>query len=260
MVTAGDNGIAGSGGGEFTLAFSAGDSIFEEGDPGAEMYIIQSGEVEILKTTGDSARRLALLEEGDFFGEMAILEDIPRTASARAHTDCVLVRIDRTTFDQLVRHDPEIAIRMLRKLSSRLRLANPALLDAELGGAHQEGPGVPEAGERRGPARSTGYLVHEESGQRFGLAADGRTAVGRFDPATGLHPDIDLKPLDVHRSTSRRHAVILEREGRFHVREEVGSANGTFVNGRRLEPGVDVELHDGDVVQFGLVRMVFHQG
>ena len=260
MVIARDEDTAGGPGGEFTRSVAAGESIFEEGDPGTEMYIIQSGQVEILKTTGRTPRRLALLEEGDFFGEMAILEDIPRTASARAHTDCVLVRIDRSTFDQLVRHDPEIAIRMLRKLSSRLRMANPALLDAELGGT---APGEPEPEvpvERRAPGRSPGYLVHEETGQRFGLAADGRTTVGRFDPATGLHPDLDLKPLDVHRSTSRRHAVILERDGTFFVREEVGSANGTFVNGRRLQPGADVELHDGDRVQFGLVRMVFHRG
>ncbi len=260
MVIARDEDTAGGPGGEFTRSVTAGESIFEEGDPGTEMYIIQSGQVEILKTTGRTPRRLALLEEGDFFGEMAILEDIPRTASARAHTDCVLVRIDRSTFDQLVRHDPEIAIRMLRKLSSRLRMVNPALLDAELGGT---APGVPEPEvpvERRAPGRSPGYLVHEETGRRFGLAADGRTTVGRFDPATGLHPDLDLKPLDVHRSTSRRHAVILERDGTFFVREEVGSANGTFVNGRRLQPGEDVELHDGDRVQFGLVRMVFHRG
>ncbi len=260
MTSAGGSGNGVPDGTEFTVRFPSGETIFEEGDSGAEMYIIQSGEVEIFTTTGTGPKRLAVLEEGDFFGEMAILEDIPRTASARAHTDCVLVRIDRSTFDQLVRHDPEIAIRMLRKLSSRLRMANPALLDAELEGSHGESPGQDEPVERRSPERSSGYLVHEESGTRFGLAADGRTTVGRFDPATGLHPDIDLKPLDTQRSTSRRHAVIVERGGEFLVREEVGSANGTFVNGKRLEPGVDVGLHDGDRVQFGLVKMVFHQG
>jgi len=115
---------------DFSCSYSAGDTVFEEGQDGAEMFIIQAGEVEILKDTDGNSHRLALLEEGDFFGEMAILESLPRTATARAVTDCALVRVDRNTFDQLVRHDPEIAIRMLRKLSFRLRQAGPTLIDS----------------------------------------------------------------------------------------------------------------------------------
>ena len=92
---------------------------------------------------------------------------------------------------------------------------------------------------------------------RSTVEPDGETIIGRFDPVTGVQPEVDLKPVDVHRSTSRRHAVIHGREGSFFVREEVGCANGTFVNGERLETGVEVEIHDGDALQFGLVKTLF---
>jgi CRP-like cAMP-binding protein len=240
---------------DFSYPVPAGERVFEEGETGAEMFIIQSGEVEILKTGDNQEHRLALLEEGDFFGEMAILENMPRTASARAVTDCQLVRIDRSTFDQLVRNDPEIAIRMLRKLSHRLRQAGPALIDE-----HVEAPLSLEAESLPTTSRlkpSTPRLMCQDPKIEVPLDESGTTTIGRYDSSTGIHPVVDLKPLDVHRSTSRRHAVIELRDGAFFLRDEVGSANGTFVNGNRLERGCEVRISHGDALQFGLVEMVF---
>jgi hypothetical protein len=243
---------------DFSCTFTAGETVFSEGQAGAEMYIIHSGEVEILKQTDGEKIRLALLEEGDFFGEMAILEDLPRTASARAATDCTLVRIDRGTFDQLVRHDPEIAIRMLRKLSFRLRQAGPNIIDS-VAEAPVQGPdvraGAPLVPEGSGSGKPR--LVSPESGLEVELAGEGTTTIGRYDSGTGIHPTVDLKPLDHQRSTSRRHAVIDSRGGRFVIRDEVGAANGTFVNGTRLKPGQEVEISHGDELHFGLVRLDF---
>ena len=65
---------------------------------------------------------------------------------------------------------------------------------------------------------------------------------------------------DSQRSISRRHAKIFRREGRFYVREEIGTMNGTFVNGERIETGLPVEFKDGDEVRFGLVKTIFHAG
>jgi hypothetical protein len=243
---------------EFSCSFRPGERVFDEGQSGTEMFIIQNGQVEILKAVDGEERRLALLEEGDFFGEMAILEDLPRTASARAVTECTLVRIDRNTFDQLVKHDPEIAIRMLRKLSFRLREAGPTLLDgvAEAPVRQQETPEkVPLTPGGTAPGKPR--LVCKKSGVEAPLSSSGSTTIGRFDSSTGLHPTIDLKSLDHKRSTSRRHAVIDERHGAFFLRDEVGAANGTFVNGSRLQPGVAVEIVQGDILRFGLVDMEF---
>ena len=100
-------------------------------------------------------------------------------------------------------------------------------------------------------------LIHA-SGMEFPLSASSETLVGRRDPVTGIHPDVDLTPIDTQRSTSRRHAKVYRRGGKFFVCEEIGTMNGTFVNGERVETGVPVETRPGDEVQFGLVKMIFH--
>ena len=91
--------------------------------------------------------------------------------------------------------------------------------------------------------------------------ADGpETFIGRPDAATGFEPDINLKEIDTQRSTSRRHARIIRRASAFYLREEIGTANGTFVSGKRLTTGVEVELRTGDEVRFGAVSTVFQVG
>src|SRR5207245_4486858 len=95
-----------------------------------EMYIIQSGTVELLKEIGGSTRVLSTLEKGDFFGEMSVLEDLPRTASARAKTDVELVKINGAMFDTMLKSNTEIAVRMMRKLSRRLRDVTSMLEEA----------------------------------------------------------------------------------------------------------------------------------
>ncbi|MBZ0089867.1 MAG: cyclic nucleotide-binding domain-containing protein [Thermoanaerobaculia bacterium] len=105
----------------YTVEFQPGDYVFKEGDLGTEMFIVHEGKVEILKEMLGEPKQLAVLEKGDFFGEMAILEDLPRTASARAISEVKLLHINGSTFDQMLRSNPEIAVRMMRKLSRRLR-------------------------------------------------------------------------------------------------------------------------------------------
>jgi hypothetical protein len=242
----------------FTEEFAAGDYVFREGELGTEMFILQEGQVEILKTVAGVDEQLAVLEKGDFFGEMSLLEDLPRTASARAVNDCKLIRINGSTFDQMLRGKPEIAVRIMRKLSRRLRQTDQMLREALGSGGGQELPSpempVPDrqAASPAGPQK----LVHA-SGMEFPLAATSETLVGRRDPVTGIHPDVDLTPVDTQRSTSRRHAKIYRRAGKFFVCEEIGTMNGTFVRGDRVETGVPVEVRPGDEVQFGLVKMSF---
>lgn len=266
--------------------FKAGEYIFRETERGTEMFIIQQGKVEILKKVHGVEQRVALLEEGDFFGEMAILEDLPRSASARAATDCALLCIDNATFDQMVRHHPEIPVRMLRKLSSRLRESNPHMeVDAAPASLSRvmARPAKPAPAERPAsaprkpiaaapkpatPAAKTAppvpaaplrpRFVHEPTGTEFLFGDTAEIFVGRFDATTGFQPEIDLREVDTDRSTSRRHARVACRDNRYFLREEIGTANGTFVAGERIATGVDVELSDGDEVKFGRVTMVFH--
>jgi CRP-like cAMP-binding protein len=104
--------------------FPAGAVVFEEGDPGSRMYVIQSGEVRIVKRVGARSIELARLGSGEAFGEMALLEGQPRSASAIVDAPGRILEIDEAAFADLVRTEGEIALRLLRRLSSRLREAN----------------------------------------------------------------------------------------------------------------------------------------
>ena len=85
------------------------------------MYILRSGKVAIKKKVPHGEVTLAVLEKGDFFGEMAILERMPRSASAEMIEDGDLVVIGGEVFGDMIKNTPEIAVRMLRKYSIRLR-------------------------------------------------------------------------------------------------------------------------------------------
>jgi CRP-like cAMP-binding protein len=242
----------------FTVDFAAGEFIFKEGDLGTEMYIVHEGRVEIAKQVGGEPKALAVLEKGDFFGEMAILEDLPRAASARALVDSKLLMINGSTFDQMLRTNPEIAVRMMRKLSGRLRETDHMLREAlgTPGGTPMvEMPSPQEPMAAAAPAAQR--LVHEKSGIEFHFSSGPETTIGRRDPVTGIHPDIDLTPADTQRSISRRHAKIYRRGGKFFLAEEIGTMNGTFINGVRLETGVPTEMTPGDEVRFGLISLRF---
>ena len=244
----------------FTVDFKAGDSIYEEGDLGIEMFIVHEGKVSLSKEFRGQDQRLALLEKGDFFGEMSLLEDVPRTDSARAVTACRLLPLDGSTFDGMLRKNPEIAVRMMRQLSRRLRHTDQMLREV-LGSQSSQGPEIPApvavaSPVGKGPER----LIHDETKIEFFLSGGEETSIGRRDPVTGINPDIDLTPADSQRSISRRHAKIFRKEGRYYVREEIGTMNGTFVNGERVETGIPVEFKQGDDVRFGLIKTTFFGG
>lgn len=255
------------------VAHPVGSYVFREGESGEEMYILQEGQVEIVKRYGPEEKRLALLEAGDFFGEMSMLESRPRSASARVVADARVLAVDPSTFDQMLREYPEVAVRMLRALGQRLRryedeavAANKVAQDVLAGAPrHALGTIEPISPPAAAPAPAVAptaaaarpRLVHVGSGTEFVLPWDREVGVGRLDPVTQLSPEIDLTGLDPQRSLSRRHARIAYRGDRFFLREEIGTANGTFVEGDRLATGVERELTPGARVRFGRVDFLF---
>jgi CRP-like cAMP-binding protein len=237
--------------------FAGGTIIFSEGDLGLTMYVIESGEVDICKRLGGSDRVLAKLGKGDFFGEMCMLEDAyPRSATAVAVSDVEAVIIDQSAFTYILRHNPEIAVRMMRKLTDRLRRTNELLEEAGRGRIELDDSG--DGGRVEAPPDPTARLVEVGSGLVFPLADQRETTVGRIDPVTGINPEIDLTPIDVKRSTSRRHARIRrEGDGGYSVIEDVGTMNGTFVNGVRLSAGRAFPIRPGDTLTFGTIECRF---
>ena len=237
------------------LAFSAGDRIFEQGDLGTEMFIIQEGEVEIIKHIAGESHTLSRLEKGDFFGEMALLEAMPRTADAIAVTDVKVVAINGSRFDEMLRKNPEVAVRIIRKSSKRLREAN-TLLEKLVGREVDVDHVALDATQIAPVAKATRHrLVDVATGTAFFFSSGDETTIGRADPVTGILPDIDLTSVDTNRSVSRRHAKIIKSGNDYHVLEEVGTVNGTYVNDQRIPTGVPVTLHDGDLLKIGLISM-----
>lgn len=94
--------------------------IFSEAQSGAEMFIIKEGEVAISKVVDGNEVILAVLKQGDMFGEMALLEHKPRSASAIAHSDCRLMVVNRSNFDQMVTSQPQLISKLTTTLSERL--------------------------------------------------------------------------------------------------------------------------------------------
>jgi CRP-like cAMP-binding protein len=108
----------------FGKEFKKGDVLFREGEPGKEMYVIQAGKVNITKTVRDTEKILATLGAGEFLGEMAILNNKPRSAGAVVAEDAKLLVIDPKTFEAMIRGNVEIAVRLIKKLSDRLQEAD----------------------------------------------------------------------------------------------------------------------------------------
>lgn len=108
----------------FGKEFPAGTVLFRQGEPGAEMYVVQGGLVRISVSVRGVEKTLVDLGPGEFFGEMSILNNQPRSASATVVEDAKLLVIDSRTFEAMVRGSADVAIRMIKKLAARLQEAD----------------------------------------------------------------------------------------------------------------------------------------
>ncbi len=109
---------------DYVQDYGPGTVLFREGEPGDDMYVIQAGEVEIRRRIGDSDRTIAVLPAGEFFGEMALLNNNPRSATAIVRGSAQLLRIGTATFETMLRENTEIAVRMMKMVTRRLERAN----------------------------------------------------------------------------------------------------------------------------------------
>ncbi len=277
------------------LDVPAGQAVLREGDAGQTMFIIETGKVDIL-LAARGAEAVATLGPGDFFGEMAMLEDQPRFASAIAREPTRLLRIERAEFADLIRQNIEIAVRIMRKLAARHRrsesrlaeaLAENARLRAAPAGAPAPAPAPAKTARKPAAERPAAVapvsattidaaaaakpapalpgikskpscLLRHAGGETFKLdPVSTQFLVGRPDPVAGINPEINLSAIDATRSLSRRHAKLVREGSVYYVREEVGTVNGTFVNGVRVKTGVDVPIKPGDKLRFGAVEVEF---
>jgi pSer/pThr/pTyr-binding forkhead associated (FHA) protein len=115
-----------------------------------------------------------------------------------------------------------------------------------------------DSGEKVGTGevqRETMLVIVPPSGRQLTLPAEGEAVIGRLDATRGVFPNIDLTPEGgLEGGVSRRHARIHKQKSQYFI-EDLGSANGTFLNGQRLTPYLPHPLHDNDELQLGRVRI-----
>jgi CRP-like cAMP-binding protein len=111
------------------LSFAPGQLLFNQGDAGDAAYVIIDGEAEILIDTAAGKTRVAVLTRNAIVGEIAILCDVPRTATVVAKSPLVVLRIAKDTFFRLVTEFPQMAVEIMRELALRLERTNAQLRD-----------------------------------------------------------------------------------------------------------------------------------
>lgn len=108
------------------VSFRAGETVFEQDQIGDAAYIIMDGEADVIRSGPDGPVVLARVKRNDFVGEIAILCDVPRTATVKARTDLTTLRISKDLFFRLVNEFPQMAVEIMRVLAHRLEKTSAA--------------------------------------------------------------------------------------------------------------------------------------
>lgn len=114
---------------KFSRTFKNGQTIFQEGEFGREMFIILQGEIEIYRETEGKKKSLAILGKGDIFGEMSLIDNFPRSASAVALSDSILLVINNILFKKLIDSNLEFAKKIIKMLAIRIRNTNDIVIN-----------------------------------------------------------------------------------------------------------------------------------
>jgi len=121
------------------LSYESGDVLFRQGDPGDAAFLIIAGTAEVTIDTENGPLTVATLGDHDFVGEIAILCDVPRTATVAASSRLEALRIEKDLFFRMIREFPEIAREVMRELARRLENSNTRL--REMARAAEQGEG-----------------------------------------------------------------------------------------------------------------------
>ena len=156
-------------------------TIVEEGLPGDYMYLLLEGRVKVAKLSTDGREKiLDFLESGAFFGEMALVDQAPRSASVKALTDVCLLALSRADFLGLLRKNPEPALAVIQELSRRLRAVDEQASSLSFQGVRERAEGLLSRianQERDGNRRATPPLTHQQIADMIGTSRETVTRV-----------------------------------------------------------------------------------
>lgn len=208
------------------INYATGEIVFTKGDESLYAYLIETGEIEILRGFPENPVRLATLKEGAIFGEMGLVDERPRLLTARAVSGTVVHQIDRDGFVDMIKSDPESAFRYLRMFFERLRAMNMRV-------PHEE-PAVGENSER--PLKYVVKMYPKSPVSSDIVSAEGIEIltfpyrVGRGSGSNDPFEINDLTLLDTRPfNVSRNHFSIESEPDGIYVHDR-GSFLGTIVN------------------------------
>jgi CRP-like cAMP-binding protein len=216
--------------------FKAGEVIIRENDLGETAFIIEKGSVEITKQMGGKQVRLATLGVGETIGEMSMIDDQPRSATATAVEPTEVTEIHHDGFYEALQTDPEVTLLVLKALFERLREANASLL--QLGGEGAT-PGGAEAAARAGAEASPAVLLEGVTREAEAALPVSPFRIDKFPFRIGRRSHNPLVSNDLQLEDempwqiSRHHVAIVTENGRVGVIDR-GSTLGCTVDGRRL--------------------------
>jgi CRP-like cAMP-binding protein len=220
--------------------FKAGQVIFRENDAGDTAFLIERGRVEIVKGSGKATVHIAYIEANQPFGEMSMIDDKPRSATAVAVEDTVVQELHRDDFLQNLESHPKIAMNLLRLLFERLREADATILQLSRSSS-LTAPTQPSRFRREQVNAGSEFVV-----TLSGITAEARAAlpeeivritrfpfrIGRRSADESTDNDLSLPDEQPFR-VSRHHVSIIKAGNRIGVSDR-SSATGSMLNGQRF--------------------------
>jgi CRP/FNR family transcriptional regulator, cyclic AMP receptor protein len=215
--------------------FQPGDVLFRQGDPSDHVVLVRSGCAEVLREVGEDYILLGMAKEGEFLGEMGVLDERPRSATVRAASELEVELISRRGFLERVSGDAQLAHRLLVRMSARLRDVEDMLATLHTASAEARARAQGATAAQALPnirLEATTYAAMLYVGAKPIRIAGLPYVVGRQsdigEPDAGSKPDLEIPDPKPYR-LSRQHFGILAEDGTVQVRD-LNSELGTIVN------------------------------
>ncbi len=246
-----------------TLRFKQGDVLFRQGDESDRVLWISRGEIEVLRTVGSDHVVIGHVGEGDWLGEMGVIENRPHGATARAASDCEIQALTAREFLDRVSKDPRLARGLLLRLCAKLRKVDDEVTRDLIAAVHERHPDEPEGTPAVAVLKQAATIslsaqtdvLRDRMGSTPIEIGHLPYVVGRV-PAPG-EPDADQPPDllledEAPFHLSREHFKIIQSGGQFLI-SDLGSHLGTIVNGQAIGHHF---THDTAVLQPGKNRIL----
>jgi len=211
------------------INIEAGEFLFREGESANYAYILDEGEIEIVKNGPDGVIKLSEITKGTIFGEMALLDGAPRSAGARATKKTSLTEVDGDTFLNYIRTNPKGALNIMQRLSGQLRQANKNLIDTNTKQGTTEGS----------------ELLDDENFSKF-LSAINKQNINNVNDTDAIYDAGPRKPI-IYSAFAVSLLVILSITfaSIFSIDTTV-SSRGKFLT---KTPNIDIQATDNSVIK-----------